>query len=215
MFTNPMPSKEVLIFGATGLLGSHVVKQALAAGYRIRIFARDPARVQQSTNVGVPVFTGESSNFADVEPALKGVDVVISCLGNTKSQTIMLSSHENILKAARKQKKQPRCIFISSVGCGGTSWLVKQMLRLIGGKASFDDYEAADLRISGETEVPFLLIRAYALNNKPGKGTYFITRHQKGTFLKPITRADVASFMVSAIDDSSWDGPPGPLLGGA
>lgn len=46
MFTNPMPSKEVLIFGATGLLGSHVVKQALAAGYKIRIFARDPARVQ-------------------------------------------------------------------------------------------------------------------------------------------------------------------------
>ena len=41
--------------------------------------------------------------------------------------------------------------------------MVKQMLRLIGGKASFDDYEAADLRISGETEVPFLLIRAYAL----------------------------------------------------
>ena len=107
---NLMPSKEVLIFGATGLLGSHVVKQVLAAGYKIRIFVRDPARVQQVTNVDVPVFTGESSNFADVEPALKDVDVVISCLGNTKSQTIMLSSHENILKAAKKQQKQPRCI---------------------------------------------------------------------------------------------------------
>ena len=209
-----MPDKEVLIFGATGLLGSHVVNQALDAGYKVRIFARDPARVEQVNNASVTVFSGEASNFAAVEPALKDVDVVISCLGNTKNQTIMLSSHDNILKAAKTQQKKPRCIFISSVGCGGTSWLIKHMLRLLAGKASFKDYEAADDRVSAETDVPFLLIRAYALNNKPGKGTYFATRHQKITFLKPIARADVASFMVTAIEDSSWDGAPGPLLGG-
>ena len=81
----------------------------------------------------------------------------------------MYKSHDNILTAASKQTNIPKCILISSIGCGGTSWIIKQMLTLIGGKASFADYEKADKRIREEKSVPFVLVRPYALTDKEGK----------------------------------------------
>jgi len=127
----------------------------------------------------------------------------------------MFKSHDNILNAASKQTNTPKCILISSIGCGGTSWIIKQMLMLIGGKASFMDYEKADKRISDEKSVPFVLVRPYTLTDKKGLGKYAVTKKQNGTFLKSISREDVATFMLDAIKDNQWDGSPGVLLGGA
>lgn len=140
--------------------------------------------------------------------------MVVSCIGNPKKVQIMYKSHDNILNTASKQTNIPKCILISSIGCGGTSWIVKQMLTLIGGKASFADYEKADKRISEEKSVPFVLFRPYALSDKEGKERYYVTKNQKGTFLKSISRADVAKFMLDAVTDAQWDGSPGVLLGG-
>lgn len=89
------------------------------------------------------------------------------------------------------------------------------MLTLIGGKASFTDYEKADKPIREEKSVPFVLVRPYALTDKEGKGKYFFTKKQNGTFLKSISRVDVAKFMLDAVKDNQWDGSPGVLLGGA
>ena len=85
---------------------------------------------------------------------------------------------------------------------------------MIGGKSSFDDYEAADKRIREESTVPRLLVRPYGLTDKPGTGEYKIIEKQAGTFAKPISRADVAKFLVNAVEDSTWDSTPGIQLGG-
>ncbi len=77
-----------------------------------------------------------------------------------------------ILQTAAAQPNPPKCLFVSSIGCGGTSWVVKQMLQMIGGRSSFADYERADARISREGEVPYVLVRPAALKEKPGNGKY-------------------------------------------
>ena len=89
------------------------------------------------------------------------------------------------------------------------------MLICIGGLKAFKDYEEADSYVLKERRVPHLLVRPYALTDKPGKGKYFVTKRQKGTFLKPISREDVANFFIDAIEDDEYDGNPGVLLGGA
>ena len=58
-------------------------------------------------------------------------------------------------------------------------------------------------------------MRPYALTDKEGKGKYYITKNQNGTFLKSISRADVAKFILDTVTDSQWDGSPGVLLGAA
>lgn len=209
----------VAVFGASGNVGNHFVNQALEAGFKIKAFVRSPKKYSLSDNPNVEVVEGNVTNFTDVERAIKNVDFVVSCLGNVKVNgkytTIMHTAHDNILKAATKQTKAPRCILISTIGCGGTSWIIKQMLTLFVGKTTFADYEKADKRIREEKTVPFVLLRPYALTDKEGKGKYYVTKKQNGTFLKSISRADVAKFMLDAVTDTQWDGNPGVLLGGA
>jgi len=215
-----MNSKPTIaVFGASGNVGNHFVNQALKAGFNIKAFVRSPKKYSLSDKPNVEVVEGNVTNFTDVERAVAKVDVVDSCLGNVKVNgkyiTIMHTAHDNILTAASKQTNVPKCILISSIGCGGTSWVVKQMLTLIGGKKAFADYEKADKRIREEKTVPFVLVRPYALTDKEGKGKYYVTKNQNGTFLKSISRADVAKFMLDTVTDKQWDGSPGVLLGGA
>ena len=204
----------ITVFGANGNLGSHFVNQALKKGFKIKAFVRSSSSYEHSDNSKVEVIEGNATNLEDVEKAVTKSDLVVSSLGNPKKVQIMYKSHDNILTAASKQTKIPKCILISSIGCGGTSWIIKQMLTLIGGKASFADYEKADKRIREEKSVPFVLVRPYALTDKEGKEKYYVTKNQKGTFLKSISRADVAKFMLDAVTDNQWDGSPGVLLGG-
>ena len=205
----------IIVFGANSNLGSHFVNQALEAGFKIKAFVRSAASYEHSNNSKVEVIEGNATNFGDVEKAVSNTDVIVSCLGNPKKVQIMFKSHDIILKAASERTNIPKCILISSIGCGGTSWIIKQMLILIGGKTSFADYEKADKRISDEKSGPFVLVRPYALTDKEGKGKYFVTKKQNGTFLKSISRADVAKYMLDAVTDPQWDGSPGVLLGGA
>lgn len=76
------------------------------------------------------------------------------------------------------------------------------MLILIGSKTGFADYEKADKRIREEKTVPFVLVIPYALTDKEGKGKYYATKKQNGTFLKSISRANVAKFMLDAVTDA-------------
>lgn len=205
---------KVTVFGANGQVGKLVVQQASEKGHMVTAFVRNKAKYSFADSSNVYVVTGDATNLEDVKKAIANANVVISCLGNKKDVLIMHDSHSNILNAAQKLPTKPRCIFISSVGCGGTSWLIKLSLVLIAGKKAFADYEQADARISSETTVPFCLVRPYSLTNKEGKGQYYVTKSQNGTFMRPISRHDVAKFFVDAIETNDWDGKPGVLLGG-
>ena len=66
-----------------------------------------------------------------------GTYVVVSCFGHVKRVHVMEKSHSNIPAVATEQEKVPRGVFISSLGCGGRSGLIKTRFIMIGGKSSF------------------------------------------------------------------------------
>ncbi len=201
-------NKTVLVFGANGNLGSHFVNQALDAGYKIRAFVRTPEKYSLSDNANVEVFKGDATNYDDVEKAVSGVDIVVSCLGNPpkKKIYIMNKAYENIMLAASDQPNPPRCLMISSIGIGGSSWFVKFLLKKIGGKDGFADFEKAEKRVLEEKDVPFVAIRPAGLTNKQGKGKYRIIEKPTVFFPKFISRSDVAKFFVHCLNDTSFDG---------
>ncbi len=201
-------NKTVLVFGANGNVGSHVVNQALAAGYKIKAFVRSPHKFKHSEHPNVEVFKGDATNFDDVEKAIKGVDIVVSCLGNPpkKKIHIMDKAYENIILAASEEPNPPRCLMISTIGTNGSSWFVRFLLQLFNGKDGFADYEKADKRVLDEKNVPFVVIRPAGLTNKQGKGSYRIINKQTVFFPKFMARADVAQFFVDCLSDTSFDG---------
>ncbi|MGW4960361.1 NAD(P)H-binding protein [Nonomuraea sp. NPDC004186] len=64
----------ILVTGATGNVGRHVVSQLAGAGLEVRALVRDPARARLPEHV--EVVRGDLSAPGTLEPALKGVESV-------------------------------------------------------------------------------------------------------------------------------------------
>lgn len=72
---------RVLVVGATGYLGSHIVTHLRQAGYLVRALARDPRRLAGEGERGVEVFTGQVTRPETLDGLCDGVSVVVSTLG--------------------------------------------------------------------------------------------------------------------------------------
>lgn len=207
-------TKIIAVFGANGKVGREFVNMALDSGYSLRAFVRNRDSFVHADDPRVEVIEGNATNADDVARAVAGASVITSFLGNPgRDVQIMFAATNNIMTAAA-QPNPPRCLMISSVGVGGSSWLIKGMLTLIGGRAGFEDYERAEAHVRNNTAVPFVVIRPYALTDKPATGRYKVIPGRTAHFSKAIPRPDVAKFFLDCVEDMSWDGS-GVNIGGA
>ena len=67
--------KKIAVIGATGYVGTAVVKELAERGHQVVACARNVEKVEQTKNVQAVAFDVENANFAE---QLKGVDAVIS-----------------------------------------------------------------------------------------------------------------------------------------
>lgn len=115
-----MPQK-VLITGATGFIGGHLVKACFAKGYEVRalVMEGDPEeeRVQA---MGAIIRHGDLRNEPSIKQAAKGVDLIFHCAGLVTDwapkwmfREIILEGTENVCKAAHEDKID-RLIYIST-----------------------------------------------------------------------------------------------------
>jgi uncharacterized protein YbjT (DUF2867 family) len=67
--------QHVLVTGVTGYIGGRLVPWLLEAGYRVRVLARDPIRLQgRSWLDRVEIVQGDVLQPATLDPALEGID---------------------------------------------------------------------------------------------------------------------------------------------
>ncbi|MCJ8322584.1 MAG: SDR family oxidoreductase [Rhizobiales bacterium] len=202
---------KITLLGATGAVGRLYLDLALNAGYQVVALVRDSAKLEQRD--GLTIIQGDTKNADDVAAATVDVNVIVSCVGETKEGPVMELTARSVLAAARTQESPPKTIFISSLGCGGTSWIVKLLSILMGGRQVFDDYNKADALISNEQTVPYVLVRPTGLTDEAATGKYAV--YKSGvTFVKRISRSDMAQFLFDATTKNDWDGQGGFQLGG-
>lgn len=82
--------RTVLVVGATGSIGRHVVDEALAASFRVRAFTRTPSRAQLPAPV--EVVQGDLTDAATLADAVCGVDAIVFVHG-TRGDA---SGYENV-----------------------------------------------------------------------------------------------------------------------
>ena len=70
---------EVLITGATGFLGSHLVRAALAKDMSVRALVRPTSDVRELETLGVELFTGDLTDASSLTGCCDGVDAVLHC----------------------------------------------------------------------------------------------------------------------------------------
>ena len=87
-----MPSKQttVLVAGATGHLGRHVVRELAERGYRVRAFGRAAERLAPLHRWTAETAIGDLRTGAGLDAAVRGADVVLSCAGATMSAAGLL-----------------------------------------------------------------------------------------------------------------------------
>lgn len=70
-----MSSAPVLVVGATGNVGPHVVEHLLSNGRRVRVLARDPRKAAEILGPDVEIVQGDLGDPASLPAALEGVEV--------------------------------------------------------------------------------------------------------------------------------------------
>src|SRR5438445_1216018 len=108
---------NVLVVGAAGGVGLHVVKAALDAGHKVTAFARRPEKVTAGSD-RLKVVQGDALDHAALEAACKGKDAVLSALGsNERSSTVRSEGTRNLIDAMKKAGAR-RLAVLSAGGVG-------------------------------------------------------------------------------------------------
>ncbi|MGH7557677.1 MAG: complex I NDUFA9 subunit family protein [Gemmatimonadota bacterium] len=134
----------ILVTGATGFIGSEVLRRASRRGWRVRGLARHPERAEALSRLPhVELFRGDIARPDELDEALEGVDAVLHLVGiivETSRQSFEQAHVEgtrNVLAAAGRAGVT-RYIHMSALGVEqgrdaseyyGTKWRAEEMVR--------------------------------------------------------------------------------------
>jgi putative NADH-flavin reductase len=196
---------KIVVFGATGGIGSQVVAHALAAGHAVTAVARRPATITLRSE-RLEVVQGDVLEPATLGEPIAGQDAVISALGarDRAPTTVYSEGVANLLRAMQAANVR-RILCISAGGIDpGPRWqriLAKPLLWLI-----FKNMYADLLRMETvvqASDLDWTILRPPTLTNGPRTGRYqvAVNRHLSRSF--SISRADVADYMINHLNDSA------------
>ena len=113
----------MLITGATGMVGNHVVRRALEADFRIRVLVRASADMSRVSGLDVDCVDGDLSNPATLEQVLREADYVVHPAAHVgdwgpaeKFRAINVIALEHMLTTVVNAGRLKRWIQISSLG---------------------------------------------------------------------------------------------------
>ncbi len=109
---------EVLVTGATGYIGSHLVPQLLDAGYTVRVLSRNPDKLPSEWRDRVQVAQGDATDDADVSSALAGVDVLYYLLHSMDGRGDFVARDRTLAQRFAKLAEQAqvkRIVYLSGL----------------------------------------------------------------------------------------------------
>ena len=110
----------ILLTGATGNVGSQVLRRLTAKGERVRVLVRDPRRLG-SERVRVQIALGDLSDPASFRNALRGVQTVVHLAASIRDQPRASLEELNgvatlrLVRAAERARTE-RFVFFSAIG---------------------------------------------------------------------------------------------------
>jgi putative NADH-flavin reductase len=200
--------KKLLVLGATGGTGQHVVAQALEQGHEVTAFVRDPAKLQ-TRHERLHVTVGAmDENGGALEQTMKGQDALISVLGRgqaLKSDHLIERSVPRML-AAMQSAGIVRLVFTSAIGVGDAfseaPLFSKVVIRVLL-KDIYPDKLIGENLIR-KSDRDWTIVQPAGLTNGPLTRRYRAGEHLIHRSFATVSRADLASFLLSQIEDRTY-----------
>jgi putative NADH-flavin reductase len=202
---------KLLIFGAAGGTGRHLVEQALEQGHDVTAFVRNPAK-PGTAHTRLKVAQGDAMNAAAVEGVMPGHDAVLCALGSPalKTGAVRSAGTRNIVAAMEKAGVQ-RLVCLSSLGCGDSRaaldaapFFSKYIVVPLFLRRVFVEHERQEECI-GRSRLDWTSVRPGHLTDGPRTGVY---RHgfppADRSIKVSVSRADVADFMLKQLTDDTY-----------
>jgi putative NADH-flavin reductase len=200
---------RLTVFGATGGIGTELVKQALGRGHEVTAVVRDPARLTVPPATALTVITADVMDSAAIKPALDGADAAASALGPKRGgpPNILTDSMRAIL-AAMDATGTKRLVAVSASGFfveEGESFLTgkiaKPLLRRILRDNAADTRRMEGLITASSTD--WTIMRPAQLTNAERRPYKTAMDHYVGP---RIARADAADAILNALTDEKTVG---------
>ncbi|MEV6378967.1 NAD(P)-binding oxidoreductase [Streptomyces sp. NPDC051773] len=198
---------NLLILGATGPTGRHVVDLALAAGDGVTVLARRPEALEDLAD-RVTVVAGDATSHGDVAKAMVGQDAVVSALGRSTSiraDDLFTRAAAAVIGAAREQNVA-RLVWLSSFGVGETYRSASLVQKIFYRTFLRNIYanKAISERAIRSSGLDWTLVYPTMLTKGPAKGGYRADDRLPMKGNPTISRADVADFLHRAAHDPAW-----------
>ena len=199
---------RIVIFGATGKTGHHLVAQALSAGHEVRAFVRDASRLPMR-HERLRIVEGDVLDATWVEQAVSNTDAVLSALGHTKTSAngVQTVGMENIVGAMKKNGVS-RLVSLTGAGVRDEKDSPKLVDRVFGlllkllQPAVLEDAER-HAEVIKASDLDWVIMRVPRLTDGPKTGEYRVGYVGKNSGTK-ISRADVADFMLRQLIDDEY-----------
>lgn len=194
---------NILVFGASGATGLHLVQQGLERNYSITAFVRNPSAFK-IWHKRLTIVKGNVNDYATVEKAVKGKDAVLSAIGANNMfvyDPVVVNGMANIIKAM-ELNDTVRLIYLSTLmvkeSRKDAGFLIKRVAsNLLRSERRGHEEREKQIR---QSELLWTIVQAPVLTNGVQKKVYRIGENLKtNAFAATISRADVAHSMLEQL----------------
>ncbi|WP_394746877.1 SDR family oxidoreductase [Spongiimicrobium salis] len=196
--------KCILIAGATGYLGNHIVQIIMAKGLPARLLTRKRGKLEQYESSSIEIMEATVTEPNTLSKSCEGIDTVISTIGITRQKDgftymdVDYQANLNLLREAQRAGVR-KFIYVSAIN--GDK---HRDLKIFEAKEAFVD----ELKTSG---LEYTVIRPNGFFSDmrdflqmAGKGRVFLFGNGK-QLMNPIHGADLAEIILDMIDDPTHE----------
>jgi len=203
---------KLVVFGASGGTGQHLVQQALAQGHTVTAFARRLDSILAAPSPGLTVLPGDIHDSAAISGAIAGQDAVLSALGaRTLGRSDVLEAGVRNILAGMATHGLSRIIVLGAAGAGqdagqhlgAATRLLLKFVKATVLREPFRSQREQERLLEGST-VQYTIVRPPRLLDRPAFGRYRVQEDGLPPGGTTIPRVDVADFMLRQLTDTAW-----------
>jgi uncharacterized protein YbjT (DUF2867 family) len=203
---------KILLLGATGRTGRHIIEEAIKRGHKISAIARNPEKLK---DFKIDITQGTPYDYETVEKAITGCEAVINTLNVSRKsdnpwallaapKDMISKSASNAIKAMEKVGIR-RFIALSTMGAG-RSWkrtpiILKIIVSISNLKYAFLDHGKQE-ELLENTSLDYTICRAPMLSPKINNTGAIATMESEKPANMYLSRNSAAEFFINIIENN-------------